>query len=388
MAPSADLGSLYRRAFHAAAEGIVIHEEGRILAANHAARRILGTQSVEGRRILDLVPPGVHHDVREAMRSDGQCEVRLLPSEGPAMTVLLRALSSPDGQPGLVILRDVSGSGRPSQDRKDERDAEVARLEQLNHFKTQLLNTAAHELNTPLTPLRLQVHLLRSQSLGRLSDRQARAVDVLERSTDRLTMLVSDILDVARLESGHLGMELEDARLRELVEEAVQAYEETARGVGVSLVLEGETDLTVRVDPRRILQVLYNLLSNAIKFTPEGGRVCIRTSSHGTSATVEVEDTGLGMDARQLEALFQPFSRVHDTETTAIPGTGLGLYISRGIVQQHGGRLDATSAGPGHGACFRFTVPVAAGPLRRTRPRQAHSPMVAGPLAQRLRELI
>lgn len=378
---------MFEAAFQAARDALIVHDRGRILHANPAAQALLGAplEAVRGRHLVDFVAAskrGALHD--HLATSDGEAlPVRILPQGGPPVQVDVVAVPGPAGVVALRPRHDTRSQ------REAERDAEVQRLEQMNQFKTQLLNTAAHELNTPLTPLRLQSHLLHSQNLGALTQRQMKAVDVLARNVDRLSMLVSDILDVARLESGHLAIEIEDVPLRDLVLEAAQSYEETARGVGVDLIVDADDEITVRADGRRILQVIYNLVSNGIKFTPEGGRVTLRTGSDGQDGILAVEDTGLGMDEQQMGRLFQPFSRVHDIDKTAIPGTGLGLYISKGIVQQHGGRLTAHSNGPGKGASFRLALPLAAQPIHRPNARPVpKSSLVAGPLANRLRELI
>ncbi len=385
---SKDLEPFYHIAFDAALDAFVVHENGRIIHVNGSAERLFGRSAddLRGVQITSLLAPQDRDAMRARMRDrrSGTYKANLLLGDDE-VPVIVNAVHHRDGDRDVRVI----AIRRTGDDATMERDMELERLEQLNSFKTQLLNTAAHELNTPLTPLRLQVHLLRSKSLGELSNRQLKAVTVLERNVERLAMLVSDILDVARLESGHLTVEKEATDLVDLLQEAAQSYEETARGVGVDLQVDVQGEVMVDADPRRILQVLYNLVSNGIKFTPEGGRVAIRIDIEDDMAVICVEDSGLGMTRQQLDALFQPFSRVHDTEKTAIPGTGLGLYISRGIVHQHGGTIEATSRGADKGSTFRFTLPLSMGKPHRIEPKPAPpSPMVTGPLAQRLRELI
>ncbi len=391
MAMPEDLNGL-QAAFEAAQEGLILHRDGVIEAANQQAAEILATPASQlvGMRFDEFTVVEGNQYLQAALdgRLEQAYETHIL-AGGRRIAVLVRATPS-TRHAGVITIWNMSLGRAQGKDRqrRAERDAELARLEQMNQFKTQLLNTAAHELNTPLTPLRLQVHLLASENLGKLSDRQGKAVRVLERNVERLSLLVSDILDVARLESGHLAVTIEPVDLGELVHESAQSYEETSRGVGVQLAVEMDDKMTVRADSRRALQVLYNLVSNGIKFTPEGGKVIIRATARDNAAVIEVRDTGLGMTEEQLGRLFQPFSRVHDTETTAIPGTGLGLYISRGIVEQMGGTLEAHSDGSGKGSTFRFTLPLADRPVPAPIKERQKSPMVAGPLAQRLRELI
>ncbi len=364
-----------------------------IVRANAAASTMLRVPADElaGQTLLDQVAaPGRRtFENQRAVDPQGNVEAPLRGEADWHVASFRFGRQMPDGH-HIVVIEDLTSSmgERRHARRRGARDEELERLEQMNQFKTQLLNTAAHELNTPLTPLRLQIHLLGSENLGRLSERQQKALSVLERNVERLAVLVSDILDVARLESGHLSIETESLELSGAIKEAIQAYEETARGMGVTLAVDEDKTIAVNADARRLIQVLYNLISNGLKFTPAGGRVTVRTRSSGDEATIEVIDTGLGMDAEQLGRLFQPFSRVHDVEGTAIAGTGLGLYICKGIVDQHGGTLTAESPGPDRGTTFTLRLPLASSPALERPTERRQSALVVGPLAQRLRELI
>lgn len=273
----------------------------------------------------------------------------------------------------------------------EEADAEgaqeVQRLQEMNEFKTQLLNTTAHELNTPLTPLRLQLHLITSGALGPLAERQQRAMHILERNVKRLSFLVNDILDVAKLEGGRMQVDRQPLRLVDMVMDAYDSYVETAARVGVRLENDLDDSIVVAGDKPRLVQVMYNLIGNALKFTPKGGSVKVRAWAEDGKALVCVDDTGPGLTEDQIGRLFQPFSRVHDTKASTIAGTGLGLYISKGIVEAHEGTIQAYSDGPGKGA--RFCVTLAT--IDATVEMQSPSPRRAKPvdaLAQRLRELI
>lgn len=253
----------------------------------------------------------------------------------------------------------------------------------MNRFKTRFLNMAAHELNTPITPMRLQLHLLRVGALGTLHDSQQKAVDILDRNLNRLAGLVQEILDVARLDAGGLRMRLEPFSLDAAVKEAWEAYEEPARRLGIRLLAPAASHAMVFADRARTGQVLYNLLSNAVKFTPADGEIRMVLRRSGKAMEVVVFDTGLGMAPEQLRQLFQPFARVH--EESVAGGTGLGLYVSRGLAEAMGGTLTAASDGPGRGASFRLTLPLS------DRPQAVIEAPLGGPedlLATRLRELI
>jgi signal transduction histidine kinase len=145
--------------------------------------------------------------------------------------------------------------------------------------------------------------------------------------------------------------------MEELAREAGASYEAVAEAKRIALHVHADDGLRVRADPKRILQVLFNLLGNAMKFTPEGGRIDVDAHTVDGHVEVSVKDTGPGLTQEQISRLFLPFSQVHDTEHTTFGGTGLGLYISRGIAEQHAGTLSCESAGPGQGSRFTFALP-------------------------------
>jgi PAS domain S-box-containing protein len=229
------------------------------------------------------------------------------------------------------------------------------RLRELDRLKTQFLNTVSHELRTPLTPIQLQLDVLEARPDA--DGTRQKAVQILDRNVRRLTRLVQDMVEVSRLQSGRFRVEKAPVDLRRLIQEGVDSYLEPARQVDVHLEFEGEAALPTSADPHRIGQVMSNLLSNALKFTPAGGRIEVSAHARDGNAVVSVRDTGTGLSADQIARLFQPFTQVHE-ESRAHGGTGLGLYISRGIVEAHGGKLWAESAGPGQGATFTFTLPL------------------------------
>jgi signal transduction histidine kinase len=165
-----------------------------------------------------------------------------------------------------------------------------------------------------------------------------------------------------RLEGGELRLSRRPTDLAELCRQAVDTLAPAAAERGVALEAHAPGPLQADLDPGRITQVVYNLVSNALKFTPPGGRVTVRAEASDGSATVSVTDTGAGMGPSQLDRLFRPFSQVHDpasVKRAEDKGTGLGLYISKGLVEAHGGSIRADSAGPGQGSTFTFRLPLA-----------------------------
>lgn len=230
-----------------------------------------------------------------------------------------------------------------------------AAAERLSRHKTDLLNMASHDLKTPLTAMRLQLHLLKA---GRLGEAERHAVAVLDRNMGRLTLMLDDMLDLARLEAGTFVLHKRPTSLADLVREATEIFGPKASQAGIRLDEAIDDGVLVEADGRRLAQVVANLLSNAIRYTPKGGAIRIEASV-ATVAVLTVQDTGQGMTAEQLSRLFRPFSQVTG-DAAEHKGTGLGLYLSHTIVAQHGGRLDLHSPGPGQGTTATVTLPRAA----------------------------
>lgn len=243
--------------------------------------------------------------------------------------------------------------GEAERVRAVAQDKELQRLREIDRFKTDFINTAAHELNTPLTPIKVQLHLLKAKESHAASP--DRSVQILDRNFGRLSKLIQLVLDSARLQSGKLVVHKRPSELGAMVQESLESYRASAREADVTLTSRCERGLVVEVDPQWLSQVVENYLSNALKYTPPGGTITVEALRRGPDALVRVRDTGAGLRPDQMARLFQPFSRVHDDGT---PGNGLGLYISKGIVEQQGGRFGVSSDGPGRGSTFWFSLPL------------------------------
>lgn len=258
--------------------------------------------------------------------------------------------------------RDVTAKRRAEQEalQNFERAKEVERLKELDQFKTRFVNSVAHELWTPLTPIRLQLHMLKNEATGPLTEGQRRSVDMVMRNMERLILLVEEMLEGARLQAGKFKIQAAPMDLAVVVREMVELFQVPARQAGVVLTSDVAASLPIQGDSNRLVQVMYNLLSNAVKFTRIGGRVDVEARERGGLAMVRVRDTGAGLSPSQISRLFQAFGQVHDSMQRTEQGTGLGLYISKAILDAHGGRVWAESEGPGKGSAFTFTLPMRA----------------------------
>ncbi|HEY2072551.1 MAG TPA: HAMP domain-containing sensor histidine kinase, partial [Gaiellaceae bacterium] len=233
----------------------------------------------------------------------------------------------------------------------------AARAEELIRLRDEFVAVVSHELRTPLTSIIGYLELLVDEESGGLTAEQQSYLEIVQRSTSRLVELVGDLLLVAEAERGPLALDLTDIDIRELVEHAVDAARPAADARGVVLRLESGVSGTVAGDRMRIAQMLDNLISNAIKFTPTDGRVTVRAGQRGSDAVFEVADTGGGIAAVDRDRLFDPFFRSRDANARAVPGTGLGLTITKAIVEAHDGTIEIDTT-PGGGATFRVWLPI------------------------------
>jgi len=229
-------------------------------------------------------------------------------------------------------------------------------LESLDRLKDDFMSSVTHELRTPLTSIRAFAELMRDDPQMDTAQRQ-QFLALVVAETERLSRLVNQVLDMAKIESGNAEWRSEAIDLRELVNQAVQTTAEVFRARGAQVVVEQPATLPpLHADRDRLTQVLLNLLGNAAKFVPEGrGRVVITLRADAHHATVEVCDNGPGVAAAQQRTIFEKFRQGGDA-TNRPQGTGLGLPISRQIVEHFGGRLWLKST-PGQGASFGFELP-------------------------------
>jgi len=233
-------------------------------------------------------------------------------------------------------------------------------LEAASQHKSEFLANMSHELRTPLNAIIGFSEVLAEKMFGEVNAKQAEYLrDILE-SGRHLLSLINDILDLSKIEAGHMELEPADFDLPSAIDNALTLVREraTRRGITLGSAIDERLGL-IRGDERKVKQVLLNLLSNALKFTPEGGRIDIGAGLHGEVAEVSVADTGVGIAPADQEAVFEEFRQVGAAERKA-EGTGLGLALSRKFVELHGGKIWVRSE-LGHGSTFTFTLPLRPG---------------------------
>ncbi len=251
-----------------------------------------------------------------------------------------------------------------AQQELEERQQSLAReqraraeAERANRLKDEFLATVSHELRTPLTAIVGWTDMLRS---GQLDERAAaNALVTIERNARSQTQIVEDLLDVSRIITGKLRLDVRPLNPASLIETAIETVRPAAeaRGVRIQKMIEAGIG-AVAADPARMQQVVWNLLSNAIKFTPRGGRVEVRVERVDSHVEISVRDDGAGIEAEFLPYVFDRFSQADMSSTRKHGGLGLGLAIVRHLVELHGGTVAAESEGAGHGSTFKVTLPL------------------------------
>lgn len=227
--------------------------------------------------------------------------------------------------------------------------------QEANRLKDEFLATISHELRTPLNALLGWIHLLRS---GQLSpEKSERAMAAVERSAQLQAQLTSDLLDISGMLTGKLRLHLEPTHVPSLVEDVTESMRAAASSRGVTCRTDVHAPQLLMLDPARVQQIITNLVSNAIKFTGKGGTVDVTVHVENDELTIEVTDTGMGIDRAFLPHVFERFRQADAGTTRPVGGLGLGLSIVKELAERHGGRVDVMSRGLGQGATFTVRLP-------------------------------
>jgi PAS domain S-box-containing protein len=369
--------------------------DGIITSWNPAAERILGYTAEEaiGKHIKLIIPPDrwseedeVLARIRRGERVDHFETIRRTKS-GRLLNISLTVSPIRNAEGRVVgaskVARDITG--RLHAEEEQERLLKTA--EEANRIKDEFLAVVSHELRSPLQAIMGWASLLQSGKLD--EDQTARAIETILRNTELQNKLINDLLDVSRIVSGKLRLNIRQFELGPVIEAAIEIIRPAAQAKSISLqLLIDPAAGAVAGDPDRLQQVFWNLLSNAIKFTPRGGRVQVRSQRIDSHVEIVVTDTGKGIEPNVLPVIFDRFRQGEDGTAREYGGIGLGLAIVRHLVELHGGVVSARSDGANKGAEFTVQLPVlimsASANLRRDASDHPSAGGVAGGLVPSL----
>ena len=309
----------------------------------------------------------------------GRSEFRWVHRDGQVVWVEAHSIVIMDGEGRPVGMRGVTLDITARKLLEAER-AELLNREQsaraeavaANRLKDEFLATLSHELRTPLNAILGYARMLRTGVID--PARQARALEIVERNASALTQMVEDVLDVSRVMSGKIRLNVDTVDLVRILEDSIATVRPAADAKGVVIeTVVGRDAGQVAGDADRLQQVVWNLLSNAVRFTPRGGQVQVRLERHRDDAHIVVSDTGAGIDPRFLAHVFERFRQADSRPSREYGGLGLGLAIARDLVELHGGSIGVASDGPGHGATFTVTLPISGRPRPAVAAQRAES---------------
>jgi PAS domain S-box-containing protein len=325
---------------------------GQIVQINRAVEKMFGHTSGEllGQGIELLIPERFHESHRQLLE-----KFAVNPVPRPMSTALELYARRKDGNEfpveiGLGIFETEEGIlvGATVLD--------ITERKELESLKDELISIVSHELRTPLTSIRGSLGLLAAGLLGKISGKARHMLEVATNNTDRLVRLINDILDIQRMDAGRMEMVSTVCNAAELMDSVCESLQPVAEEAGVTLRVDS-VSVPLWADSDRIIQVLTNLISNAVKFSPEGGTVRLQAENQEGEILFQVSDEGRGIPSHKQGAIFDRFQQVDVSDARVKVGAGLGLAISRKIVEEHGGRIWVESAS-GQGSTFFFTLPL------------------------------
>jgi PAS domain S-box-containing protein len=342
-----------------------IDESGRFVTMNEASEALWGFLPNEliGRRYMELVHPGDHAATETAAKDildTGKVSDfvnRYIRKDGSIVSVLWSASWSASKKMLFCVAHDVTERARIEEALREAK----TEADRANHAKSEFLSRMSHELRTPLNAILGFGQLLERQDP---TPQQRGRVDHIMSAGRHLLNLINEVLDISRIEAGHLQLSVEPVAISQVLEEALDLMRPLAadRAMQVSVDVQPEKDLHVLTDRQRFKQVLLNLLTNAVKYTPVGGRISVSVEQSGsTKRRVVITDTGAGIAKDKLTRLFTPFDRL-DVEQSGVEGTGLGLALCQRLMHAMAGDIGVKST-IGKGSAFWIELPAAESPL-------------------------
>ncbi len=331
------------------AEGVVVvNDKGEVLLMNPAAERLLDINKEKkiGRPLLEDVKEGQMFSVAKGSAESGERDIELNSTADETKKVLRSSSAVIEDENGktvgmVTVLSDIT------------------KQRELERMKSEFVSGVSHELRNPIGAIQQSIAVILDRTAGPLTEHQEKFLTNAQRNLKRLSALIDDLLDLAKLEARRMELTYEPSSLGKITDEVYETMETWAKNKEIKLIKKIPADLPqISIDPNRIIQVLVNLVGNAIKFTPNGGSITIEAKliEDNNRMEVRVADTGIGISPDDLKKLFNKFQQV-GKKRPAEGGTGLGLVIVKEIVQLHGGEIHVESE-PEKGSQFIFTLPL------------------------------
>jgi PAS domain S-box-containing protein len=343
---------------------LLVDVKGIILAANEMAARELGgsVDQLVGQTIFDLLPPDYAHQrslVAGKVVRTGDPERFVDELDGRHSDNTIYPVFDARGNVEKVAIfsRDITEQIQAELQLREAKEA----AEAASVAKSEFLANMSHELRTPLNAVIGFSEVLEDRTFGQLNEKQMRYVGHVLTSGRHLLQLINDILDLSKVESGKMRLDVEPLDIHEMLEGSLIMIKERAFKHSIDLGLRIAEDLEgaqIRADAVKFKQIMFNLLSNATKFTPEGGEIKVSARKENGNIIVSVSDTGIGVKPEDRDRIFGAFEQVDTPEGRRQVGTGLGLALTRRLVELHGGRIWVESKGDGSGATFFMSVPL------------------------------
>ncbi|GAB3542383.1 hypothetical protein GCM10027343_14250 [Noviherbaspirillum agri] len=327
--------------------------EGRFMFINKEYERVFNVTSeqVLGKTLDEVFPAAVAQHNREKDHAV---------LEGGDSSRLEDELRLENGRHTFLVVRKPLVNERGEVYGVCGAGTDITLRKQAEQFKNEFISTVSHELRTPLTSIRGSLGLLIGGVAGAMPERAKTLIDIAHNNCERLVRLINDILDIEKIESGHMRFDMSRQHLLPLVEQAMAATRDYAAQFDVTFALQADAaDAVVNADGDRIVQVIVNLLSNAAKFSPQGACVQLQLAHHAGGVRLSVIDRGPGIAEEFRPRIFQKFAQADSSNTRQKGGTGLGLSISRAIIERHRGSIGFRSM-PGEGTAFHFDLPLSA----------------------------
>jgi PAS domain S-box-containing protein len=356
---------------------ILTNEKGRIVGVNQSACALLDGEEdlLRGVSIEEFITHendttlSIGHLIEQGILKSCDFDIRNRSGKRIPVSLSSSVLTGKEQTlSGLIIIaRDISE--KKAAERELQRSRQKA--EEASRAKSAFLANMSHELRTPLNHIIGFSELLVDRVCGPLTETQAEYLDDMLESSHHLLSLINDVLDLAKVESGKLKLNPTEMLLEPFLRESLSMVNDQIikRAITVEFNIDQLPEILL-ADMRKLKQIMYNLLSNAVKFTPDKGRIIIACQfipggddrhdapgSNNQAVQISVRDTGVGIAGKDLARIFNPFEQVDNSTRRNYPGTGLGLPLTRSLVELHGGSMRAESDGPGRGATFSFTIP-------------------------------